>query len=78
MSDAHLDFFGVEITVDTKVVIPRGNTLKLCNVEKLTPKMALVAPVSSKGYRKSHYVYCNQTVVVNSDDVLAYILKNGG
>ena len=71
----HLDFFGNPVVEGCKVIIPRSNTLRLCTVNKITPKMAHVIPVTS-GKSKGYYVYTSDTVVVDSEDVLAYILKH--
>lgn len=76
MSDVHKDFFGKTLTEGLKVIVPRGNSLVLCSVTRLTPKMALVTPIGKKS--KGYYIYPSQMVVVDSEDVVAYILKNHG
>ena len=70
----HVDILGRPIHIGTKVAVGTDNTLKICSVIKLMPKMIRVMPI--KGYSKSGYlVYSSQCVVVDGEDVLAYILK---
>lgn len=80
MSDtdgAHNDFFGTPVKENHHVIVPRDNTLEMCLVEKITPKMIKVRPVKKGSFKsRSYYVYCSQTVIVNSEEALMYILKN--
>lgn len=70
----HVDILGRSIHLGTKVAVGMGNNLTICSVIKMTAKMIRVMPV--KGYNNDGYlVYSSQCVVIEGEDVLAYILK---
>lgn len=71
----HHDIVGQEITVDSHVAVPKSNSLFICKVVKLNPKMIKV--VNVKSVRKKEWlVYPRDTLAIGSADALAYILKN--
>lgn len=71
----HKDVIGVPIHVGSKVAVARSNSLMVCSVLELCPKMIKVKPITS-GYRQDGIVvYSSATVVIEGPDVLAYILK---
>ena len=70
----HVDILGRPIHLGTKVAVGTGNSLVICSIIKLSPKMVRAMPI--KGYHREGYlVYGSQCVVVEGEDVLAYILK---
>lgn len=73
----HTDRLGREIVVGSKVAAPRSNSLKICTVTKLNPKMITVHVVNTgeAGYANHFHVYSKDTVVLDGEDVLSYILK---
>jgi len=71
----HKDKLGQIINEGTKVAVSRLNQLRICSVIKITPKMIRVVPVND-GYPSSGFqVFSHQTVVVDTKDVLSYILR---
>lgn len=71
----HRDKLGQVINEGTKVAVSRLNQLRICSVIKLTPKMIRVVPVND-GYPSSGFqVFGHQAVVVDTTDVLSYILQ---
>ena len=71
----HVDILGRPIHIGTKVAVAVHNSLMICSVIKIMPKMIRVMPI--RGYYRDDgcLVYGNQCVVVEGEDVLAYILK---
>jgi len=77
----HKDLLGNPITESSKLAVSHHNSLKICSIVKLNPKMLRVVPINSK--RKwaegdGYLVYPSQTVVVDGPDVMAYILRGDG
>jgi len=70
----HLDILGNPIQLGTKVAVGTGNSLEICSIVKLTPKMLRAKPVKGR-HSDGYLVYSSQCVVVDGEDVLAYILK---
>ncbi len=71
----HNDILGHPISEGCKVAVARHNQLKVCSVTKLSPKMIRVIPVNG-GYPAAGFqVFGHQTVVVEGEDVLSFILR---
>lgn len=70
----HSDILGRPICLGTKVAVAVHNSLMICSVTKIMPKMIRAMPVQGH-YRDGYLVYGSQCVVVEGEDVLAYILK---
>lgn len=70
-----VDVFGRPITVGSKVAVCKANMLRICNVVKLNPKMLRVVPVNGSYPKLGFLVFPQQSVVVDGEDVLAYILS---
>lgn len=71
----HFDILGRPIHIGTKVAVAVHNELLVCSVIKVTPKMIRVMPIRWHG-GDGHLSYGSQCVVVEGEDVLAYILKS--
>ena len=77
----HLDIFDREIRKGSFVVANWWNRdLEVCIVDNLSPKMVKLRRVnaSSKEYRPHKNKYPHEMMVVDSEDVTLYILKNAG
>ena len=73
----HSDILGNPINIGSFVAVPGTHELKLCKVIKVTNKMIRVENVNSKSSKvKSRLVYSQQTILVDEDHMLAYLLKN--
>lgn len=71
--ETRYDLFGAELAEGAHVIIARStNSMLLCKIVSFKPKMMRVQAVKS---RQEYLVYAEQTVRVDSEDVLAYILK---
>lgn len=73
----HTDILGQELVEDCYVAAPRSNTMYICKVTKLNPKMIRIVNVQKTAYRSDNgwLVYPNETVRLTGEEVLAYILK---
>jgi hypothetical protein len=69
----HKDLLGQEITLNSKLGVARKNQMYVCSVKKLNSKLIHVIPVADNS--NGFLVYGCQTVVLQSEDVLAYMLK---
>lgn len=78
LPNLHLDILGHTIEVGSFVAVPGTYELKLCKVIKMTTKMIRVEKLNQKAPKiKSMLVYSSQTILVDEDHILAYLLKNG-
>lgn len=68
------DILGQPITLGCHVAVPRRNSLLICKVTKISPKMIHVMNVD-KNYPTDFMVYPQDSVRIDGPDVLAYILK---
>lgn len=76
----HKDLLGNPILPDSKLAVSHRNTLKICSILKMTPKMMRVKPLFATTYWREedgYLVYASQCVVVDGPDVLAYVLRGG-
>ena len=73
----HKDILGNPITESSKLAVSHHNSLKICSIVKLNPKMLRVKPINAGQYYRGegYLVYPSQTVVVDGPDVMAYILR---
>jgi hypothetical protein len=70
---SHFDRLGKEIVIDSCVVFPQSNMLRVGKVIKLNPKMIGIQPISKHGGKCNKYPL--DCVVVNDSDVSMAILK---
>jgi len=71
----HNDLIGRPIIEGCKVVVAKGNVMRVCTAEKLTKRMVHVVPVND-GYPKiGFYVRGERIVVIDNEDMLSFILK---
>jgi hypothetical protein len=74
----HVDILGNLINIGTYVAVPGQYELRLCKVIKMTNKMIRVEELNQKTPKiKSMLVYSSQTILVDEDHIIAYLLKNG-
>jgi hypothetical protein len=71
--DIKVDALGQELEIGCYVAVPRANQLKICRVDKITPKMLSVVVLKST---QSFLVYPVNAVKLVGPDALAYILKS--
>lgn len=71
----HKDLLGQDIHEGSKVAVSRFNQMRICSVTKLNPKMLRVVPVNDGYPLIGFQVFSHQTVVVDTTDVLSFILK---
>lgn len=69
-----IDKLGQPLTLGCHVAVPRRNSLLICKVTKISPKMVHVENVN-KSYPAEFKIYPQDTVRLDGPDVLAYILK---
>ena len=74
----HKDLLGNPITENSKLAVSHHNSLKICSIVKLNPKMLRVKPINQHYRGDGYLVYPTQTVVVDGPDVMAYILRGNG
>ena len=77
----HLDIFDREIRKGSFVVASWWNSdLEVCVVDKLSPKMVKLRKVNEppQWSRPTKNKYPEEMMVVESEDVTLYILKNAG
>jgi hypothetical protein len=74
----HIDRLGRPIQVGSYVAVGIHNGIMIGQVTKLNPKMIKVAqvPTTKRGYETNKYPY--DMVVLDSDEMVFYILKNTG
>lgn len=76
----HKDLLGNPIEPTSKLAVSHRNSLKICSILKITPKMMRVKPLFATGYWREedgYLVYPSQSVVVDGPDVMAYVLRGG-
>lgn len=71
----HKDVIGQPVYVGSKLAVARNNSLMVCSVIELCPKMIKVKPVMGTYRQGGFVVYSSQTVVIEGPDVLAYVLR---
>jgi hypothetical protein len=71
----HLDRLGKEIKVDSYVVYPQNNSLRVGTVLKITPKMVSVYAIGREP-RDAVHKYPQDCIIVEGSDVTMYVLKN--
>lgn len=71
-----VDILGQPIVVGCHVAVPRRNSLLICKVVKINPKMIQVESIRSD-WRCDFRIYPCDAVRLDGPDVLAYILKGG-
>jgi hypothetical protein len=72
----HLDLLGKPIYLGNKVAVAHKNSMRICSVEKILPKSIRAVPVNGRdSWRKDILTTPNRVIVVNNEDVLAFILK---
>lgn len=71
----HKDVLGNPILDSSKLAVAYKNSLYVCSIQKITPKMMRVSPIQNNSYPREMLVYPDNCVVVDGPDVLAYILK---
>jgi hypothetical protein len=74
----HFDILGVEVKLGNYVAVPRNNVMKICKVIKLNPKMISVEVVSpgQSRFHSGFLVYSSQSVIIQGEDAIAYVLKH--
>lgn len=70
----HVDLLGHELNVGDFVAAHYYNSLSICKITKLNPKMVQIIPVVKGAWRKN--VYPHDMVKVSPDDVTLYLLRN--
>jgi len=75
----HTDILGQPIQEGNYVAISHRNSMYICQVTKINPKMIRVIPVKNT-YRGSDgfLIYSNQSILLSGSDATAYILKYKG
>lgn len=68
------DILGQPIPVGCYVAVPRRNSLLICQVTKISPKMIHVKNVD-KSWPTEFMIYPVDSVRIDGPDALAYILK---
>lgn len=73
----HTDILGQTLTEGCYVAAPRHNTMYICRVTKLNPKMIRIVNAKKSGYRSSDgwLVYPKETVKLSGEEAMLYILK---
>lgn len=73
----HIDILGQEITEGCYVAAPRSNTMYICRVTKLNPKMIRIVNAKRGDSRSGDgwLVYPKETVRLTGEEAMAYILK---
>lgn len=72
----HTDILGQEIKEGDYVAAAHQTSLRICQITKINPKMIRVRPIVKGGYRKSDMlIYSSETILLNGEDAVAYILK---
>jgi len=73
-SEEKVDILGQPIDIGCHVAVPRRNSLLICKVTKISPKMVHVKNVDTK-YPVEFMIRPTDAVRLDGPDVLAYILK---
>lgn len=74
--ERHVDALGQPLEIGDTVAVSYNNTIRICMVNKVTPKMVRVMPVKAN-YRGNGYLkYGYDMVAVDPQLVTLYALKN--
>lgn len=71
----HTDILGQEITDGCYVASSHRNTMHICKVIKISPKMLRIIDVKSKKPGDGWLAYPSETVKLSGEDAMAFILK---
>lgn len=74
----HVDILGQPISDNSYVVACHANTLYVCQVKKISPRMLRVCPVKGYYRREGWLKYPSDLIVLSGPDALAYILTHAG
>jgi hypothetical protein len=69
----HTDILGNDIFTSSKLAVSKKNSLVICSVVNISPKMIRVSSIARPSW--SFLVYPRDTVVVSGPDALAYLLR---
>jgi hypothetical protein len=71
------DILGQQLEVGNYIAVGSKNTLYICRICKITPKMIRATKVSNKTNSSLNdiLIYSSSTVKLSSEDAMAYILK---
>lgn len=73
----HKDILGQPLSLGNYVAASQANSLYICQIIKITPKMIRVRPI--KGYWRDGFLkYAADLVVLSGPEALAYILRHSG
>lgn len=75
----HKDILGQPLQEGNYVAVSHHNSMYVCQIRKLNPKMMRVFPIE-RGYRsKDGFLkYADQSVLLSGEDAMVYILKYAG
>ena len=74
---AHEDRLGRIVKAGDYVAFADSNMLSIGKVEKITPKMVILAKVpSSHSWDSTYRKYTNQTVLIDCAELTMYLLRN--
>lgn len=75
----HVDILGQPLTEGSYVAVSRGNTMYICRITKITPKMMRAIPIHGYGSTGTGWlIYSENSVLLSGEDALVYILKYSG
>lgn len=76
--EKHYDIFGNELIVGRFIVTHWNNSLQVCIIDKLAPKMIQIRKVVANNvYQNTKYRYPKDCVLVpNDEEVTMYCLRN--
>ena len=75
---SHTDRLGRPIEVGNYVAVGHHNGLMIAQVIKLNPKMVKITKVPPNRFSSEYNKYASEMVVLDSDEMIFYILKNAG
>ena len=74
-----MDILGQPLVEGNYVAVSHKNSLQICQISRLSPKMMRVVPVKNTYYRgDGHLIYGDQAILLSGPDALAYILTYAG
>jgi hypothetical protein len=75
----HVDILGQPLKEGSYVAISRSNSMYICQITKITPKMMRAKPLHGYGsYGEGWLIYSANSVLLSGPDAMAYILKYSG
>lgn len=75
----HYDILGQPVNEGSYVAISHRNSMHICQITKLNPKMIRVTPINESYHSDTDWlIYSNQSVLLSGPDALAYILTHAG